>query len=270
MTKLDLVGIICNILELIKMLAKQRQDKIYDLIKKDGAVSVAALVEDFGVSIETVRKDLLFMEKAGMLKRVHGGAVKLGEMKSFENLTHRNTENIELKRELSKKAMKFVNENDFIAVDAGSTAITFAEELKANFRKLTVVTHCKDVFDILCNHEDFNVILCAGYYIKEENSFYGEFAINTLKQLHVKKAFIFNSAISLKYGLFDFQKDLLDIQKEYINCADEIFVLADSSKFEKTGLLKLCDMAEDYTYITDSNLSSQLKNMYSQNGFKVI
>ncbi len=252
------------------MLAKQRQEKIYELIKQYGAVDVGALVKLFNVSIETVRKDLLYMEKIGLLKRVHGGAVKQSEMKSFENLKHRNTENAELKRQLSLKAVEFVNEGDFIAIDGGSTALLFAEQLKTKFHKLTIVTHCKDVFDVLCNHDYFNVILCGGYYLKEENSFYGEFAIETLKQLHVQKAFIFISAISLKYGLFDFQKDLLEIQKAYINCSDEIFILADSSKFEKTGLLKLCDIREDYTFITDSNLSNELKHMYLQNGVKVI
>ncbi len=251
------------------MLAKQRQDIISEMLKNDGAVNVSALVKIFGVSIETIRKDLLLMEQQGLLNRVYGGAVKIGEMKNFQDLNIRNTENLELKKELSKKAICHICEGDFIAIDAGSTAIVFAEELKKQFRRLTVVTHCKDVFDILCNFGDFNVILCAGHFLKEENSFYGDFAINTLKNLHVRKAFIFVSAISLKYGIFDFRSDLLEVQKQIINSADEVFFLADSSKFEKTGLLKLCDMKEEYTYITDNNLPKELENMYKNNGIKI-
>lgn len=252
------------------MLAKQRQSKIFELIKQNGAVDVSALVKLFNVSVETVRKDLLFMENSGLLKRVHGGAVRQSEMKNFDNLSKRNEENADLKKELSKKAMQFIDEDDYIAVDGGSTAIFFVEELKKSFKKLTVVTHSKYVFDILSNCEGFNVILCGGHYFKEEDCFYGPFVINTLKQLHVKKAFIFGSAISLKHGIFDFQKDLLDVQTGYLECADEIFILADSSKFEKTGLLKFSDMREDFTYITDSNISNDLKNMYLQNKIKVV
>ncbi len=251
------------------MLAKQRQDKIYEMIRINGAVDVSQLVKLFGVSIETIRKDLLFMENSGMLKRVHGGAIKVNEMKKYEVLRQRNTENIDLKKELSIKAAEFVNEGDFIAIDAGSTAIIFAEVLKQRFNKLTIVTHNKDVFDLLCDYADFNVILCAGHYLKEENTFFGDYAINTLKQLHVQKAFVFPSAISMKHGVFDFQIDLFSVQKELLNCADKIYILADSSKFERTGLLKLCDICENYTFITDNALPAELKKAYINNDIDI-
>ncbi|MBR5223128.1 MAG: DeoR/GlpR transcriptional regulator [Clostridia bacterium] len=252
------------------MLANQRHNKISELLKINGAVDVSELVKLFNVSVETVRKDLLFMENSGLLKRVHGGAVRQNQMKNYENLSKRNEENAELKKELSQKAMQFIEEDDFIAVDGGSTAIFFAEVLKENFKKLTIVTNCKYVFDILGDCEGFNLILCGGHYLKEENAFYGELAINTLKHLHVNKAFIFSSAISLKYGIFDFQKDLLAVQKAYLECADKIYFLADSSKFEKTGLLKLTDIREDFTFITDGNFPNELKKMYLQNNCKVV
>lgn len=252
------------------MLAKIRRDKIFEIIKTDGAVDVSYLVEKFAVSIETIRKDLLFMEQNGQLKRVHGGAVKIGEMKQFGSLKYRNEENTSLKHELSLKAIELIEEGDIIAIDSGSTAIVFSEELKKRFKNLTIVTYCRDVFEMLCDYEDFNVILCAGHYLKGENAFYGDFVINTLNQIHVKKAFVFTSGVSLQYGIFDFQKELYTIQKTMLQCADKVYILADSSKFEKTGFLKLCEMREDYTYITDNCLSAELKNLYLKNGFNVL
>ncbi len=252
------------------MFANQRQGKIKEMIITQGAVNVSELIKLFGVSIETVRKDLLILEQAGALKRVHGGAVRSGEMKKYDTLSERNAENIELKKELSLKAVDFIKEGDFVAIDAGSTATLFAKALKERFNALTVVTHSKDVFDILCDYAQFDVILCAGHYLKEERAFFGDLAQNTLNQLHVQKAFIFVSAISIEYGVFDFQKELLNMQKGMIRAADEIYILADNTKFEKTGLLKLCDMEDAYTYITDSGLSSKLKEMYLNNGIKIV
>ena len=155
------------------MFAKERQDQILSMIKKDGAVMTSKLVEIFGVSIETIRRDFLQLEKQGQLLRVHGGAVKKGSMKPFLELKERNNEYSRQKRSLSLKATEFIKNGDIIAVDTGSTAILFAEVLKERFSNLTVVTHSLDVFNVLSDHSRFSVILCGGYHIKKENSFCG-------------------------------------------------------------------------------------------------
>lgn len=250
--------------------AKERQDQIYKTIKKDGAVTTSNLVERFGVSIETIRRDLLFMEQKGLLIRVHGGAVAHGDMKPFNELKQRNVENSDQKRQLAAKAAEFICEGDVIGIDAGSTAIYFAEALKERFSALTVVTHSLDVFNILCNHEDFSVILCGGHYLKEENAFYGVLALDTLGKLHLKKTFIFPSTISIEFGICDYRNDLYQVQKQLINSSDNIFILADSSKFEKKALLKLDEMKKEYVYITDELLPEELKKIYIENNMKII
>ena len=105
--------------------------------------------------------------------------------------------------------------------------------------------------------------------MKEENSFYGSLVISTIKKLHLKKSFVFPSAVSLKFGVCDYNQELVQIQQKFLECSDEIFFLADSGKFEKNALLKLCDMKQEYTYITDGGLSEELKSIYSENGLKV-
>lgn len=251
------------------MFAKERQDKIYELILKNNAVTVANLVESFHVSIETIRRDLLEMERQGLLTRVHGGAVVKNEMKHFLKLNERNKECSEQKRNLSLKAVQFICEGDLIAVDSGSTAILFAEALKEKFSKLTIVTHSLDVFNILNGYKNFSLILCGGNYLESENAFCGPLTLNMLGLIHVQKAFIFPSAISLEYGICDYQQELYQVQKGFLSCADEVFVLADGSKFQKTALLKLDDMKNDYIYITDSGLAKELKQLYKENDIKI-
>lgn len=251
------------------MFANERQNKIYYIIRNDGAITTAKLVDMFGVSVETVRRDLLAMEKHGLLTRVHGGAVAKGDMQPFLELKERNKKYSANKSELSEKAVEFVEEGDVIGIDCGSTAISFAESLKEKFTSLTVVTHSLDVFEILRNHRQFRLILCGGYYMHDENAFYGSFTLDMLDKLHVKKSFVFPWAISIEYGIFDYCEELYQVQNKLISISDEVYILADSSKFEKTGLLKFADMKSNYTYITDSNLKDEMVKLYKENDIKI-
>ena len=148
------------------MLATERQQKIINILQKSGAVTTANLVETFDVSVETIRRDLLFLEQQGSLSRVHGGAVTKGDMKPFANLEQRNLEFVPQKVSLAQKAMAFISEGDVIAVDEGSTAILFAKALKEHFDTLTVITHSLDVFNLLNQHKNFQLILCGGHFLR--------------------------------------------------------------------------------------------------------
>lgn len=251
------------------MLAKERQDQIFKMLQNNGAVTASKLVKQFDVSLETVRRDLLEMERQGRLTRVHGGAVTKSDMKPFFNLDKRNTEFFDEKKSLTRKAMDFIREGDVIAVDGGSTAIPFAEALKAQFEDLTVVTYSLDIFNRLCNHVGFHVILCAGDYDRKEKAFYGPYAMHMLESFHAQKAFVCPSGVSLEQGIFDYQTNLYAMQMKLLRSADEVFILADSSKFEKTGLYKLSEMEKAYTYITDGNISTELLELYQENDITI-
>lgn len=251
------------------MFADERQNKIYEIICKEGAVTTAALMDRFSVSVETVRRDLLSMDERGLLTRVHGGAVAVSTMKPFHELKERSTENFEYKNELAEKAVNFISEGDIIGIDSGSTALSFAQAIKGKFSKLTVITHSMDVFEALGNYRDFCVILCGGHYMRGENAFYGQLTLDMLDKLHVGKAFLFPSAVSIKFGISDYQKELYQVQKKLLSISDDIYILADSSKFEKSGLLRMDDMKAEYTYITDSALNPELVNLYRENGINI-
>lgn len=251
------------------MLANERRNEIYQIIQNDGAVMVSRLVERFGVSLETVRRDLLVMEQKGLLTRVHGGAVTKNDMKQYLELPQRNKELPEKKNELAAKAAGFISEGDVIGIDTGSTAILFSEALKEKFSTLTIVTFSMDVFASLANYKDFSVILCGGHYLRSENSFYGELTLDMLSSLHVSKAFIFPAALSLKFGLCTHRIEFPPLQRQLIGISGEVYMLADNSKFEKTDLLKISDMKPEFKYITDSDLKSELVTLYKENNIKI-
>ncbi|MBQ8577601.1 MAG: DeoR/GlpR transcriptional regulator [Clostridia bacterium] len=253
------------------MLAQERQNRILEILREKDAVSTAALTELFGVSVETVRRDLLDMERENRLRRVHGGAVRVeSEMKGFTHLSQRSQENTEKKTALAHTAVSFVTEGDFIGIDSGSTAVYFAHALRERFTRLTAVTHSLDVFELLRGHADFTVILCGGHFMAEENAFYGPLTVETYDRLHLQKAFIFPTGISLESGICDYQQEFYPVQKKMAAIADHIFILADSTKFEKKALLKLDEMRTDYTYITDSGLDAGTMKKYQERDLRVV
>ena len=248
----------------MKVLVENRQKLISELLTQRDTVTTAELVQYFSVSAETVRRDLLEMEEQNLLRRVHGGAVRISEMKPFSHLEHRSHQNVEKKRALAFAAAEFVREDDFIGIDMGSTAIYFAQALCSRCSRLTVVTHALDVFEILRTQKNFNIILLGGHYMMRENSFYGALAIDMLDRLHLEKAFIFPSAVSLDAGITDHQQDFYQVQRKMKEISDQVYVLADSTKFGKKALLKLDDMRVEYTYITDSALDDAQYQMLKE------
>ena len=252
------------------MFADVRRKEICKILKEKSAVKVTYLSEKFGVSIETIHKDLLFLEKNNELSRVHGGAVLKPSADRYIDFPSRIEERKPQKNEISRIASKFVQNGDIIAMDCGSTALELIEVLKEKLDSLTVVTHSLDVFLRACNYKNFNVILCGGFFDRAENAFYGDFALKMLGEIRVSKAFIFPSSISLGNGIFEHLPYLSQMQREIINSSDEVYILADSSKFGKSSLVKTCDINEKFTYISDSSLSNEIKEIYKSNNIQII
>lgn len=252
------------------MFAKERYHEILNLLRSYGAVSVSDLCARFSVSIETIRRDLLQLEHQGRLQRVHGGAILPGAMTHISQLEQRLEENKKGKLELSRTAASLVDDGDVIYIDSGATARYFADALKATGKSLTVITHSQDVFEQLQGTDRLELIICGGRYMRSERAFYGHLTLQTLQQLHVEKAFLMPSAISLQGGACDFNQELLSIQKLVMLQCDRFYLLADSEKFERHGLYRLCPLEQGCTIITDSDLNPHLRQIYREQGLEII
>lgn len=251
------------------MFADERYHDILELLQKNGSVTVAELMELFGASPETVRRDLLYLESCRLLKRVHGGAMPVKKQKEVYKLSQRFKENAQEKSELSETAASLVCENDVIALDSGSTSAAFVSALKEKFHHLTVVTHSMHVFHALAETE-FKTILLGGEYLKDEGAFYGYMTLDMIKNVHVSKAFLCPDAVSLTYGFFDQVHEFVPIQRALLEICDKAVFLADSSKFESTSVLKICDLSPEFIIVTDSKLSDEIYNMYREREIPIL
>ena len=251
------------------MLAKERQNAIMDLLQENGAVTTSGLVSKFDVSTETVRRDLAELALKGKLMKVHGGAVLKTAMEPNLGLNQRSLIQNEQKRSVARKAISFLKDGDVIAIDSGSTGACFAEALAASPLRLTIITYSLSVFDALRNSPQFKVILCGGRYVPEEQVFWGDLTLSMLRRLHVQKAFLTPSAVSMQFGICDHEGEFVSIQREMIHFADEVFILADSSKFEKQALIQIDEMSRQFHYITDNGLSEELIQLYKNNDYQI-
>ncbi len=250
----------------------ERHKIICEMLEKQGRIQAAEIAKKLNVSHETVRKDILALEKKGMLTRAHGGAVAIqtGKMVEFKHLKSRMDDFPELKKEVAENAIRFINEGDVIAIDAGTTAIYLAELLRERFSRLTVVTYCMSTFERLQGVSKFRVILLGGEFSPEENAFTGHLTVEAMSKIHVMKSFVLPSAISAEKGLGYMHAEFVESAKCLIKMADEVFVLGDSSKFEQYAMYKVSDAESRFTYITDSDISGEIAEKYENAGLKLV
>lgn len=252
------------------MFAVERQKYICDTLERDGTAGINDLADALGVSAETIRRDLLVLEKKGSLSRIHGGAVRRNGVPEHKSLSKRLDFQIKEKAELSEYACAFINNGDYIAIDCGSTAVKLAEAIVKKFSLLNVLTNSLDVFNILSANKGIKTVLIGGNFNEDENGFCGLSAIETVKRYNVSKYFMFPSAVSLKYGITGYGEDICYIQKAFFDISDEVYVLADSDKFEKRAFEKVVETDKAYTYVTDSSLAGVIKQSYIDEGMKIV
>lgn len=240
------------------MFANERYAAILRRLQAQGSVTVAELMEAFGVSIETVRRDLAHLEAQNALARVHGGAVQVEQLRPMAALAQRRLECPAQKRAVANAAAALLHEDDWIFLDSGSTALLTAQALRARFRHLSVITNSLEVFSCLAEGGDFSLYLAGGEYMPAEQAFFGAQTLSFVRSFHTVHALICPSSISLRNGVCDFIAPLMDVQRAMMECTDETVFLADSAKFQAAAPLRLCPLSPAQRIVTDASLPPEL------------
>ncbi|CAG7626220.1 DeoR/GlpR family DNA-binding transcription regulator [Paenibacillus allorhizosphaerae] len=252
------------------MLAPERYKRIMSEIEKNGHASIADLKQILGVSIDTVRRDLDSLEKAGKLSRVHGGAVMKEERVTNETFSRRKTANIEEKQELAAVAAQMIKENQAISMNAGTTNMELAKQLVAKFAKLTIVTNCLKVAEILASNKDFTIIILGGTLNNEEFALYGASVEEEICRYNLDAAFISVNAVSLEKGLTDFRQGQPSVIRAMIRSSKKAIAVVDSSKFETVSFMNVCDIHDIHAFVTNRTLDREILRKYEQYGVTII
>lgn len=257
------------------MLAQQRHKHILEMLKKNGTVNTSDLVQKMNVSSETIRKDLDALEQSGQLKRVHGGAVAVPIESEptpsigYVSLETRNTQHMDEKAVIAAYAADLVKENQVIALDYGSTSFVMAKELAKRFQSLTIITNSVQNALALVNCPNFTIILVGGILNKKELSLGNDFSL-LLDNLHIDTLFMSVSGIHPKVGLTDQSFSEARIQNQMREMASQTIVLADSDKFGRASLVRLCRLQDVTSIITDPGIDSEMQKQLRDAGVNLI
>lgn len=210
------------------MLVLERQKNILDKLERLGSVRVTDLAREFGVTEETIRRDLDKLEEEGGLRRSHGGAVALKDKGRevpywFREITHEKE-----KATIAHHALELIQEGDRIILDASTTAWHIAKRLRD--MELTVVTNSIRVAVALSEHEKVKVISVGGLLSPRSLSYVGPQAVENMRQYHVDKLFFSCAGVDVERGLSDLTDEQASVRRCMLKQADTRYLLTDSSK----------------------------------------
>lgn len=247
----------------------ERQLKIISDLNEKGYVKVIDLCKDLGVSSVTIRKDLTFLEKQGILFRTHGGASNKSLYAFERHVKEKENVNVDQKKKIASQALNLISENEYIILASGTT-IHYLSRLIEGFNKLTVLTSSLFASIELSRNETVEVIQLGGLVRKSSNSVIGSLAESMLAEFSCNKLFLGVDGIDLEFGLTTTSLTEAELNKKMINSSEKVIVLADSTKIGKRSFGKIASLDAMDILITDSNISSKYKTLFEDQGIEVI
>ena len=247
-----------NILATIKSIS-ERQQKIYELLRKHKNLSIDKLSSILEISKMTVRRDLDRLTKKGIMQRVHGRAV-ISRTNEYEP-PHmvRSLEMMQEKQMIGRLAASLIKDNAVIIVDIGSTLLELLRNIPEN-NNITVITNWIPVAVELSKKRGlFNLVLVGGKVLTDELSVVGDYPKEMLKDFNADIAFLGVGGISDKFGITDFNMEEVQVKKQMIKSSREVIVLADHSKFGRIAPMKIADIKSIDKIITDDGLNRKDK-----------
>lgn len=238
------------------MLVQERYDKIVQLVNERGSIRVTELSELCQVTEETIRRDLDRLEQAGRLRRSHGGAVSVKDQQPEIPYFEREITQADEKRRIAEQAVKMIQPKDRILLDASSTAWYMAASMPDI--PLTVLTNSIKVAMELSSKEKIEVISTGGILASRSLSYVGPLAERSLDAYHVDKAFFSCKGVHLERGISESNELQARIKHKMVGMADQVILLADSSKFGVQAFTHVADLSDVDSIITDGRISPEL------------
>ena len=235
------------------VLTDERRSRLVELIRQHGFASLPALAGELEVSESTVRRDLDFLEESGVVQRTHGGVFYTGPSPKLVHFDQRQSLNWDKKRRIAVAASRLIDDNDTILLDGGSTTYELAQLLVG--RPLQVVTNSLPVANLFTSSDNADVVFVGGYVHTKTGVSLGPYANQMLAGLNVQRA-VLSVAGASERGFFNSNLLLVETERAMMNSADQVIVVADSTKFSRTSLARLCALAEIDVLVSDEGLDS--------------
>jgi len=233
--------------------ADQRKNHILDRLLSNGRVDATEVAESLGVTGETIRKDLIALERQGILRRVHGGAVPVQSL-AFEPGVETRTEYSTEKTRIAQAALAHLPNEGSVLIDAGSTTAKLVEMFPGD-RELTVYTNTIPLAISLLTRPRLGVFTLGGRLRNKTFAEVGDWAVRALAEINVDVAFLGTNGISMARGLTTPDPAEAAVKRLMLGCAAKRVLLADHSKFGVVKGTKHGDLDDIDVLISDAGLT---------------
>jgi DeoR family transcriptional regulator of aga operon len=246
----------------------QRHKIILSELEKEGFVRVQDLSDRLNVSEVTIRKDLKELESRRLLFRSHGSASLMSPLINDRHIDEKEKVQVNEKLRIGEAANLLLKKNDRIIIASGTTVLTFAQKITMT-DPLTVITPSVKVSLILSYKPNVDIIQLGGSIRKSSASAIGPYAESLLNEMMCNKLFIGVDGIDLDFGLTTSNIAEAHLNQYMLNAAQEVIVLADSSKFGKRGFGKICNLNQVHHIITDKDAPHNIIQIIREKGIEV-
>jgi len=249
--------------------AEERHQEILQRARENGRVDVASLAVELDVTPETVRRDLSTLERAGLVRRVHGGAIAIERLGFEPAVSARESLLTAEKTRIGKAALADLPDSGAILLDAGTTTRQLADMVPTDV-ELTVVINSPLLATILARRSNLTVIMLGGRVRGRTLAAVGDWATAALASIHVDVAFMATNGISVERGLTTPDPTEAATKAAMIAAARRTVLLADHTKIGNDYFARFGDLDAVDTFITDTGAEAELVDEISEAGPRVV
>ncbi len=255
------------------LIENQRAQAILRELLRDGNISVEQMAKIFAVSPSSIRRDLRELEKAGLLRRTHGGAV-LVEPNLYEPFRHVSSFNEQEQRSAAEKrrigwaAAEMIADGEIVSIGAGTTTTQVARGIRHR-KNITVVTNAVNIAMELSHRSDLKIFMAGGFLSSDWFALVGAAAIQSISEMFVDKIFIGVDGIHPQHGLTTNYPDQAAIHRQMLKQARYRVIVADHRKLNVTGTTLICPLSEIHLLITDKGASKDSLAPFQNKGIKI-
>jgi DeoR family fructose operon transcriptional repressor len=235
------------------MYQEERHAAIIERARTDGRVDVAELAAEFDVTPETVRRDLTSLERHGLLRRVHGGAIPVERLGFEPGVSARDQQMAAEKDRIAQAALDELPAEGAILLDAGTTTARLANKLPTD-RELTVVTNAVPIAASLSAHPNVTVLTIGGRVRGRTLAMVDAWALNALDGMYVDVAFVGTNGVSVERGLTTPDVAEAAVKTAMLRAARRVVVVADHTKVGNDCFARFGSLEDIDTFITDDGL----------------
>ncbi|MEU3523781.1 DeoR/GlpR family DNA-binding transcription regulator [Streptomyces sp. NPDC038707] len=251
------------------MYAPERQQEILRLARDGGRVDVLSLAEEFQVTAETIRRDLKALARAGLVRRVHGGAIPVGRLDFEPDLAERETTAADEKDRIARAALAELPPEGTVILDAGTTVARLAAAVPLE-ASLTVVTHSLPIAARLADHPGIQLHLVGGRVRHRTRAAVDAWALRAYGEIRADVLFVAANGFSAEHGLTTPDLAEAAVKRAAVGAARRVVLLADSGKHGQEHFARFGGLGEVDLLVTDSGLSPQDAAAIERGGTEVV